>query len=265
MGVRERPADIGARDAERLLADSRREIRETRQGAGLSQAAVARAAGMSPAAYGRFERGETKRIPLAYIASSARAVGLKASIRLFPAGVPVRDAGQLRLEADFLGVLGDGMVFRPEVPLPIPGDPRAWDGMVSGHQGMAFVECEVRLGDMQALARRVELKLRDDPRGEVLILVVRASRHNRTVLAEHRELLRPLLPLDSPAILRALRSGRVPPASGLLVLRWRGASDAGLSRPGPVAQRVRTRSDLTPSRSAAGPEGTRPASDRRRP
>ncbi len=224
MGVRERPSDLGAQDARRLLGDACREIGQARVAAGLSQAAVGRAAGLSPAAYGRLERGELARPPFEHVARSARVVGLEASLRLFPAGSPVRDAGQLRLEEDFVGVVGVGLAFRAEVALPIVGDLRAWDGAASDRRAMAFVECEMRLGDMQALVRRLATKLRDDPRSGILILVVRDSRHNRAVLAEHREVLRPLLPLDSHAILRALRVGRLPPASGLLVLGRRGGT-----------------------------------------
>lgn len=205
-----------------MLADACREIREARIGAGLSQAVVGRAAGLSPAAYGRLERGEIARPPFEHVARAARVVGLAASLRLYPAGSPLRDAGQLRLERDVVAVLGVGLSFRSEVPLPIEGDLRAWDGAVAAQRSVAFVDCEVRLCDLQALVRRLETKLRDDPRSSVLLLAVRDSRHNRAVLAEHRELLRPLLPLDTPAILRSLRAGRLPPASGLLVLGRRG-------------------------------------------
>lgn len=219
MGVRRGPADLGADDARRLLERACREIKEARIAAGLSQAAIARAAGLSASAYGRMERGEFALLPFEHVARAARAAGLTASLQLFPAGVAVRDTGQLRLEADFRSLLGVGLSFRPELALPIKGDLRAWDGAVSDRTSMALVDCEVRLGDIQALTRRLELKFRDDGRSRVLILVVRDSRHNRAVLAEHREVLRPLLPLDTPAIARALRAGRTPPASGVLLVR----------------------------------------------
>ena len=218
MSVREDPGDVGLRDARDLLASAQRELRTTRLRAGLSQASVGRGAGLSRSAYGRLERGGLAHVPLEHLTRSARALGLVASLRLYPAGSPVRDAAQLRLEADFKGVLGPGLSFRVEVPLPIEGDLRAWDGLVSGADGLAFTECEMRLGDMQELARRLALKLRDDPRSGLLILVVRSTRHNRQVLAGHRENLRPLLPLDGAAVIRRLRAGRLPPASGLLVI-----------------------------------------------
>ncbi|HEY5628277.1 MAG TPA: helix-turn-helix transcriptional regulator [Candidatus Limnocylindrales bacterium] len=218
MSARDDPRDAGLRDARDLLASAVRELRGARLRAGLSQASVGKDAGLSRSAYGRLERGGLAHVPLEYLAKSARALGLVVSLRLYPAGSPVRDAAQLRLEADFRAVLGPGVGFRAEVPLPIEGDLRAWDGLVSGADGLAFAECVMHLSDMQELARRLALKLRDDPRSGLLILVVRGTRHNRQVLAEHREILRPLLPLDGAAVIRRLRAGRLPPASGLLVI-----------------------------------------------
>ena len=218
MSTREDPSVAGAIDAATLVDKARRELREARMAAGLSQSAVARAAGLSASAYRRLEHGALQLPSVEYLSRAARALGLELALRLYPSGVPVRDAGQLRLEADFRGTLGPGLVFRPEVPLPIPGDQRAWDGIVAADDGLAFAECEMRPADLQALLRRMEGKLRDDPRSRVLILVIRDSRHNRRVLADHREVLRPLLPLDTGGILRALRGGRLPRTSGLLVL-----------------------------------------------
>jgi len=108
--------------------------------------------------------------------------------------------------------------MRREVGLPINEDLRAWDGMLLGDVRRAFVEGEARPGDVQAVARRIDLKLRDDPRGDVVVLALTRSRHNRRVVEEHREALRAQLPLDGAAIARALRSGRVPAASGLILL-----------------------------------------------
>ena len=51
-----------------------------------------------------------------------------------------------------------------------------------------------------------------------MILVVNQTAHNRRVLAEHREALRAQFPLDGAAIARALREGRIPPASGIILL-----------------------------------------------
>ena len=133
----------------------------------------------------------------------ARALGQTVSVKLFPAGSPVRDAGQLALFDRFTPVLASPLRLRREVVLPGPGELRAWDAAISGDDGVAFLDAEARLGDIQALDRRLERKLRDDPRGAILILLVARTRHNSEVLRIHREALRPLLPLDGATILRA--------------------------------------------------------------
>jgi hypothetical protein len=108
--------------------------------------------------------------------------------------------------------------MRREVPLPIHGDPRAWDGMVEGDEAPFFVEGESRIRDAQAIERKLRLRIRDDPRATVVLLVAGRTAHNRRVMAAHRETLRDLLPLDGAALLRSLRAGRRPPASGILLV-----------------------------------------------
>jgi transcriptional regulator with XRE-family HTH domain len=78
--------------------------------------------------------------------------------------------------------------------------------------------CEVHLHDIQAVERRIALKQRDDASAGVVILLLADTAHNRRVLSAHREALRPQFPLDGGAILRALRAGRIPSASGILLL-----------------------------------------------
>ena len=115
-------------------------------------------------------------------------------------------------------MLGAPLAARREVGLPIQGDLRAWDGMVSGGSEAFFEEGESHLRDIQALTRRIALKLRDDPRGRVVILVVARTAHNVRVLDVHREALRAQFPLDGPAITKAVRRGVVPPASGIILV-----------------------------------------------
>ncbi len=186
--------------------------------AGLSQAVVARVAGMSAAQLGRLERGEISRPDLEQLARGGRAVGLELSARFYPVGAPVRDAAQIALLRRLERCLGAPLRLRREVPLPIAGDLRAWDGVIEGDERPCFVEGETRFGDAQAMERRLRLKQRDDPRAAIILVAATRSDHNRQVMAEHRELLRDLLPLDGAAILRALRAGRCPPAGGVVLL-----------------------------------------------
>jgi hypothetical protein len=51
-----------------------------------------------------------------------------------------------------------------------------------------------------------------------VILVVARGAHNREVLREHREALRGTFPLDGAEILRAFGAGRLPAASGIVML-----------------------------------------------
>jgi transcriptional regulator with XRE-family HTH domain len=216
--TRQRPSDIGAGDARRLAIESGREIAQTRRATGISQRIVAVRAGISASQLGRLERGELRRPSLDVLCRAARGAGLAPSLKLYPAGPRVRDAPQLALLGRFETLLATPLWMRREVTLPIEGDQRAWDARVTDGRRTASVEAESKIGDVQALERRLELKVRDDPDAGVVILLVNRTAHNLRVLAEHREVFRVLLPLDGAPIIRALRSGRLPMAGGILLL-----------------------------------------------
>lgn len=218
MATRARPGDVGAADARRIRLEIGQEFRSTRQTLGLSLAAVGRRAGVSGTQVGRIERGAIGEPTVDQLCRVARALGLKASLKLYPDGAPVRDAGQLPLLDRLEHVLPDGMPLRREVVLPIAGDQRAWDARIRADGRTASIDAEARLGDIQAVSRRVALKQRDDPDAGVVILLVNRTDRNRRVLNEHREALREQFPLDGAAILRHLRAGRIPPAGGILLL-----------------------------------------------
>jgi transcriptional regulator with XRE-family HTH domain len=218
MPARQRPGDLGAEDARRLGSAVASELRDARLAAGLSQAVVARGAGMSASQWGRVERGELASATTEQICRAACALGMVASVKLYPQGAPVRDAGHLALVERFEARLRPPLRLRREVAVPIAGDLRAWDGMVEGDARPFFSEFETHLHDVQAIERRIGLKLRDDPRGFIVVLVVTRSHHNRRVLARHREALRSRFPLDGGAVLRAIGEGRSPAASGIVML-----------------------------------------------
>jgi transcriptional regulator with XRE-family HTH domain len=217
MATRERAGDQGAEDATALARSIGRELRETRRRLGLSLDEAARRTGMSGSQLSRVERAELEAPTLEQLCRAARGVGLRPSLKLYPAGPPVRDRGSLATLGRFEKVLV-GLPLDREVPLPIRDDLRAWDGRIRSREGNASIECESKLEDVQAVSRRVALKQRDDPTAGVVILLVNRTASNRRVLAEHREALRQQFPLDGAAILRELRAGRVPKASGILLL-----------------------------------------------
>lgn len=218
MGTHQRAIDLAAEDARRILEKTRTEVRDTRIALGLSQGDIARVAGLSRWKVGRFEAGNADYLPFADICAMLRTVGLAPHLTTAPTGVRVRDGASLRIIERFAGLLAPPLKLPREVLLPSPNDLRAWDAAVMLDRRRAFVEVVSKLGDIQALARYLAIKLRDDGRSQVLILVVGRTAHNRAVLAAHRESLRDAFPLDGAAIARALRAGRLPAASGIIML-----------------------------------------------
>jgi transcriptional regulator with XRE-family HTH domain len=217
MATRERALDDARRRAERLRAELGHDLREVRIGAGLSQAVVARAARLSPAQVSRIERADLPRVALDDLIRLAAVLGLKLSARAYPAGDPIRDSAQHALLERLRSRLHPSLAWRIEVPLPISGDLRAWDGAIRGQEFVVGVEAETRLHDVQAIARRLALKKRDGGIDH-MILLVSDTRHNRLALAASRELLRADLPGDTRALLRALSAAEDPGASGIVIL-----------------------------------------------
>lgn len=209
--------DRGREQAERIIRTTADEVRRSRRSSGLSIETVARSVGMSQSTFGRIERCELPGVTVAQLALACAAVGLRFSARAYPEGDPIRDAGQVRLIERFRLHLPDTVGWRTEVPLPVPGDLRAWDGQCRFGRIIVGVEAEMRLADVQALDRRIALKSRDGGIATV-ILVLADTVGNRRRLAEHREALRASFPLDTRAILGAVRAGRPPEASGIAVL-----------------------------------------------
>jgi hypothetical protein len=151
------------------------------------------------------------------LALACASVGMGLGVRAYLAGEPVRDAGQLRLLARFRACLAPQLPWATEVPMPSPGDLRALDGWTRADGLDIGVEAETRLGDLQALQRRALLKKRDAGLDRV-VLVVADTKSNRLVLEAHREVLRGSFPLDTRAVLAALRAGHAPTADGIVVI-----------------------------------------------
>jgi hypothetical protein len=147
-------------------------------------------------------------------------VGLELALRAYPFGDPIRDRAQLALLERLRLRIHSSLRWRTEVPLGIQGDLRAWDAQILGVTPVrwrARVEAETRIADGQALERRLNLKAHDDPGGDVIVLVS-DTRANRAALRLVREGMRDQFPLDTRAILAALREGRDPGQSGIVVL-----------------------------------------------
>jgi len=216
MATKDRAADRGRREAAQHIQAIADELREARLAAGLSQSHVGRTVGISHAGVSRIERGQAPNVPLRQLDTMAAVLGLRISIRLYPAGRPLRDEGQLALLERLRSRLATELIWRTETPIPIAGDLRAWDASITGRGWTAFVDAETRIRDVQALERRTALKRRDTGTDRVILLVA-DSRSNRAILASLRgSLMQDALP--GSVILAALRSGSDPGGSGIVLL-----------------------------------------------
>ena len=211
-GIRQRGVRMGRR--QRLRAGE--DLRRARLAASLSQRALGEIAGLSHSAVGRLERGELQRVTVDRIAVVAAALGLGLHIGLFPSGSPVRDAAHLALIERLRQRVSRTLRWRAEVPIPLPGDLRSADVVIDGPSVDEMVEAETRLDDLQALERRVRLKQRDMQIRRVVILVA-DTRHNRSVLAAHPELVE-RFPVSTRACLAALGAGRDPGGDAIVLL-----------------------------------------------
>jgi transcriptional regulator with XRE-family HTH domain len=224
----ERLLDRGNRLGFAGLARLGQELREARLDRGLTVDAVGAAAGISNASVSRIERAKAPRVPFIVLAKVAAVIGLDLVVRTYPGGSPLRDAGHASLLADLRAWLHRSLRWATEVPLPGPGDQRAWDAMIIGSDWRLGVEAETRPRDAQALVRRVNLKQRDGAVDGVL-LAVRDSRTTREFLREAVDELAATFPLPGTRALELLHAGVRPPNGAVVLLPRRSVSRASRS------------------------------------
>jgi transcriptional regulator with XRE-family HTH domain len=215
------PTTIRRRDSGIHHADATRhrlayELRIARAASGLSLRALAEASGCSRSHLNRIERGNAVGASIETLCVVFAVLGMRLSVRPYPEGVPLRDAGHARLLARFRGDLPPSIVLRTEVRLRLARDLRAWDGELQAPGGTCKLEAETNLVDLQATERRIALKMADDEVTRVLLLVA-DTRRNRAVLREFREHLAVRFPLGTREVMKELRAGRLPEQSGIVV------------------------------------------------
>lgn len=185
---------------------------------GLSQSAVGSAAGISRSQVSRIERGAVPRLSIDLAARLSSVLGLELSARVYPGGLPIRDAAHRALIERLRSRVSPTIAWRFEVPLPPPGDQRAWDTVLLVGTEQIAVEAETRPRDMQSLQRRISLKRRDDPSIASVILLLANTRHNRGLVREHGPALMADFPVPAAETLAALGQGRSPRGCGVILL-----------------------------------------------
>jgi transcriptional regulator with XRE-family HTH domain len=205
------------RELRRTLLAIGDELRRARLNAGLSQAVVAAALDCSATTISRVEQGLVRQLAVRRVLAHGAAVGLVLRVGLYPAGRAVRDAAQLRLLDTFRARLASVWRWQMEVPMPIPGDLRAWDALLSKVGCRIGVEAISRLGDVQAQCRAALLKAHDSGVDRV-ILPIRDTDANRRALHAASDVIVGSFPLGTKQVMRALSAGIDPGADGIVIL-----------------------------------------------
>ena len=216
MATRERPGDRGRRRANQDTVTVGADIRRHRVGAGLSLRAVAAAAGVDHVQLWKLEHGRRSGLDIEAIAAIGAVVGLDVRLRAYPAGDAIRDAGQQRLLERLRARLHPSLRWSTEVPLPIDGDLRAWDAVIRRDGWRIVVEAETALDDLQALERKLALKLRDGGEKRLILLVADTEGNRRALAAAPGAFAG--LNASTRTILAALSIGRDPVAGGIVIL-----------------------------------------------
>ncbi len=200
-----------------LLVAIGAEIRLARHGAGLSLEMVGRAASISGAEVSRMERARAEWVSLLTLTRLCSIVGLDLTARAFPGASPLRDARHNAVLGRLRGLIHPGLGWAQEVPLPNPGDQRAWDAVIRGNGWRYGVECEMNPIDGQAAMRRLALKHKE---GMVdgLILLLPDTRQTRLLKREYAAALKDAFPCPGSVALARLAVGKDPGGSAIITL-----------------------------------------------
>jgi transcriptional regulator with XRE-family HTH domain len=217
MGVRRSRVEEAGRKARQQLGEVLVDLRHARANAGLTQAAVARALGVSRQRVTLWEQGDG----VGYVVQLARwgaVVGLDVSVRAFAGGSPLLDAGQLRVLGRAREAIGGDWKWRTEVPVSShPLERRAFDAVISRGGLRIGLEIITRLTDAQAQSWAALLK--QEVAGlDRLVLVFAQTRPNRTALAAAWPTLQPSCSVRPRLVLASLRAGQPPAANGILLV-----------------------------------------------
>jgi hypothetical protein len=147
-------------------------------------------------------------------------VGLELAAKAYPANADaVRDSGQARVLTRLSTRIASSLVWKLEVPLPIPGDRRAWDATITAtdRRWRYGVEAETHPDDGQATLRRLMLKQRDGGMDGVILLLP-DTRQARAFLRDFGPMLRASFPVPGATALRRLEAGEDPHGNAVIVL-----------------------------------------------
>lgn len=178
---------------------------------------MAKAVGISPSELSRIERGLAQWVSVITLSRLCAVVGLDLAVRAYPGGPPFRDHRHGQLLEHLHAALRVSLGWALEVPLPNPGDQRAWDAMIRGSGWRYGAECEMNPIDGQALLRRINLKQRDGLVNGVILLLP-DTRQTRLFRREFRAALDEAFPVPRATALGRLVAGLNPGGSASITL-----------------------------------------------
>lgn len=190
--------------------------------AGLTQAALARLAGLSQQETSKAEQGWTD-VSLDARCRLAAACGHELGWRLFPvATVRLRDSGQLALAQVITAAAHPSWQARLEVPIAA-GDARAADLVLTNAREIIHIEIERALVDFQAQLRSAQLKREAlatrNERPTRLVIAVPDTKATRARISPFEQLIAQTLPAPSRQIWRSVRNGEPLNGDGILFVR----------------------------------------------
>ena len=217
MVAKQRAVDRGDMRGRSMVGSVGAEIRLARTSLGLSLQLVASASGISASELSRIERARADWVSVVALSRLCAVVGLDLAVRAYPGGRPLRDTRHVRKLEQLHACLHPTLGWALEVPLPNPGDQRAWDAMVRGSDWRYGVECEMNPVDGQALLRRLKQKQRDGMVDGVILLLPE-TRQARQFRREYADALRSEFPVRASTALRQLATGSAPGGSAVVVM-----------------------------------------------
>lgn len=208
-----------------------RELRVARLTAGWTQRAVGERIGRSASHVSRVEHGIIAGLTLPQLYRHAAAVGLRPFLNLYPAVARPLDRAQLALVAALRQRLHATWRMALEVPMPIAGDLRAADAVISRPGVRILVEIITRLADFQAQLRAARRKARDLS-ADRLVFVIAATSTNRQALRDAGAAVTEAFPVSTRTALRRLAAGDDPGGDAIVLLRPSTPAHAESLRPG---------------------------------
>jgi transcriptional regulator with XRE-family HTH domain len=204
------------RTAGQALASFGSDVRRLREDAGMTRAALARAAGIDAGFLDAIESG-TANPSVPSCARLAIALGADMPLRLYPTSGPtIRDRHQSAIAEVMLGIVHERWTSYAEIAVRRPA--RGWIDMgFHDPRGEVFVATEIQseLRRLEQILRWAEAKAAALPSWDgwtqlgtepaiSRLLIIRETRTNRAIADEHRRLLRAAYPADGRDALEAL-------------------------------------------------------------